>query len=420
MAKTKTNTNTNTNTGSESKAKTNSKNTSQMSSSSQTQTTQSSLSSTTGGSSTRTYTDTSGFSDETKARQNWLNENTTFKPSDNLIAAQGKKSVAESALDNYGPYTSKYGDAISRTLDDILNRKQFSYDFNEDALYQNYKDQYTLMGKQAAANAAAANAALTGGYGSSYGTSAAAQANQQYMTQLNDVIPELYQLALERYDKESSDLYNRYNILNSEDDKEYGRYRDTRNDMVSDRDYYNSDYYNLRNAEESAFQDEWNRNYSMFNTMADFEKQTVTEGNEWSTSSESSMSNTNSNEYQEAIEKARQTTSEKSKSYSSESSASVSESSGSGKGSGNSSKKKKNNRTGTNTPQKNVDEAAKEVERILKLPNTSYVPSEYLESGSHAYYAYAVDKLTEYLNSGKINKTDYERIANQAGLDKYR
>lgn len=375
-------------------------------------------SSSTGGSATRSYTDTSGFSDATRARQNWLGQNTQFKPSANLTAAQGSKSAAEAALKNYGPYNSRYGGSIQKTLDDILNRKQFSYDFNEDALYQNYKDQYALMGKQAAANAAAANAALTGGYGSSYGASAAAQANQQYMTQLNDVIPELYQLALDRYNNETNDLYNRYNILNSEDEKDYGRYRDTRKDLVSDRDYYNSDYYNLRNAEENTFNNEWDRNYNLFNTMADLEKQNVTEGSEWSNTMESSKSETKSKDYQKAIEHARQTTDENSVTNSS----SVSSGSGSGgnSGSGSSKSKKKNTKTGTTTPQKVVDEAADEVERILKLPNTDYVPKKYLNHGSHAFYAYALDKLTEYLNSGKISKTDYERIANQAGLYEYR
>lgn len=391
-------------------------------------TTQQTNSSTTGGSTSRTYTDTSGFSEQTRNAQNWLNNNMEFKPSENLNNALSSKQSAESALKGYGPYNSQYGDAIQKTLDDILNRKKFSYDFNEDSLYQNYKDQYALMGKQAAANAAASNAALTGGYGSSYGTSAAAQANQQYMSQLNEVIPELYKLALDRYNAEGNDLYNKYNLLNTEDEKGYGRYRDTRNDLVSDRDYYNSDYYNLRNAEENTFNDTWNRNYNMFNTLADLEKQTVTDENNWSNTSETSTSSTTSKskqkDYQKAVERAVQEATEDSVTNSSTASTgSGGSSGGGGKGSGSSGSKKKdtkNTRTGTTTPQKVVDEAAAEVENILKLPSTSYVPDEYKNKGSHAFYAYALDKLTEYLNSGKINNTDYERIANQAGLADYR
>ena len=138
----------------------------------------------------------------------------------------------------------------------------------------------------------------------------------------------------------------------------------------------------------------------------------MTEGSEWNNTSESSKSKTTEQNYQKAIEHAQQTTNESSVTNSS----SVS----SGSGSSGSKKKKNNTRTGTTTPQKIVDEAADEVERILKLPNTDYVPTNYRNLGSHAFYAYALDKLTKYLDSGKISKTDYERIANQTGLDKYR
>ena len=74
---------------------------------------------------------------------------------------------AEAAIKNYqaqrpGDYESQYGAQIDSLLEQIQNRKAFAYDFNADPLYQQYKNQYTKLGSDAAANAAADAAALTG------------------------------------------------------------------------------------------------------------------------------------------------------------------------------------------------------------------------------------------------------------------
>jgi hypothetical protein len=57
------------------------------------------------------------------------------------------------------PYQSAYNDIIKQRAEQIANRDPFNYNFNEDPLYQNYKDQYqrqaTLGQESAMANAAA-------------------------------------------------------------------------------------------------------------------------------------------------------------------------------------------------------------------------------------------------------------------------
>lgn len=145
-----------------------------------------------------------------------------------------------------GPYESKYGNYIDDTINKILNRESFNYDFNADSLYQQYKDSYTKLGNEAAANAASNAAALSGGYGSSYATQAAAQANQQYLTELNNKIPELASLALDKYKMETQDMYNQYNMLSDAERDVYNQYVDNRNFYNADRDYYQNAYSNSR------------------------------------------------------------------------------------------------------------------------------------------------------------------------------
>ncbi len=146
-------------------------------------------------------------------------------------------------------YESKYQSTIDDLLGKITNREQFSYDFNADPIYQQYKDSYTKMGKDASINAAANASALTGGYGNSYAATAATQANQQYLTQLNNVIPELYNAAMNKYQMESDDLYRQYSAYGDAEDRNYGRYRDAVSDYYSDRDYYTNGYNNERSFE---------------------------------------------------------------------------------------------------------------------------------------------------------------------------
>ena len=152
-------------------------------------------------------------------------------------------------------YSSQYGGMINDTLDKIINKQPFTYDFNADPLYQNYKDQYVKLGKEAAMNAAASVSALTGGYGNSYGATAASQANQQYLTELNDKIPELYNAALNRYQMEVDNNYKQFNALQSEENRLYGQHRDD----VSD--YYN-DWGNLESGYSTALnQENWQKEF---------------------------------------------------------------------------------------------------------------------------------------------------------------
>lgn len=95
-------------------------------------------------------------------------------------------------------------------LQAYLNREDFQYDLNGDALYQQYKDRYIHNGQRAMQDTMGQAASLTGGYGSSYAQSVGQQAYNSYLQQLGDVIPELYQLAYDRYRDEGDRLYKNY------------------------------------------------------------------------------------------------------------------------------------------------------------------------------------------------------------------
>lgn len=173
-----------------------------------------------------------------------------YKKSDTVLAAE--QALADYEKNKPGAYQSSYSDQIRELLDKVMNREKFSYDFNADPLYQQYKDQYMQGGKQAMMDTTAQAAALSGGFGNSYGATAGNLAYQQYLKGLNDVIPDLYSAALNQYQNEGQMMQNNLGILQGLDQTDYGRHQDTL------ADYYNQLNYQY-NKTNGMSQDEYNK-----------------------------------------------------------------------------------------------------------------------------------------------------------------
>lgn len=173
-----------------------------------------------------------------------------------------------------GQYTSPWQAQLNDAISKIMNREKFSYDMNADALYQQYKDQYVNQGQMAMMDTMGQAAAMTGGYGNSYAQSVGQQAYQGYLQQLNDKIPELYQLALNKYQMEGDDLYNQYSLLSAQDQQDYGRHRDTvtdwqvemerlQNQYNTERDYDYTKYVDGRDFGYGQYVDDRNYEYQV-------------------------------------------------------------------------------------------------------------------------------------------------------------
>lgn len=194
-----------------------------------------------------------------------------FTASEYLNQALNDKLAAENAVNSYGDFNSKYQEAAENAMNNYLNRKEFSYDLNGDALYQQYKDQYMRQGNLAMMDTIGQAAAMTGGYGNSYAQSVGQQTYQGYLQGLNDKIPELYQLALSKYNQEGQDLYDKYSMLTNERNNEYNMWNDGYNRLVANRDYAGNNYYNTYSKEYGEWNDAYNKlkdAYDIANTDA--------------------------------------------------------------------------------------------------------------------------------------------------------
>lgn len=152
-----------------------------------------------------------------------------------------------------GSYESQWDGELTELYNRIANRKPFSYDIGTDPVYQQYREQYQRQGRLAMQDTMGQAAALTGGYGSTYGEQVGQQAYNAYLQNLSDVVPDLYNVAYKRYRDEGTELYNQYGLLSDRENQAYSRYRDTVND-------YYSDLSDARSAYDSAYSrdyDQW-------------------------------------------------------------------------------------------------------------------------------------------------------------------
>lgn len=171
-------------------------------------------------------------------------------------------------------YAGTFDQQLKDLYDQISGRPKFEYDVNADPLYQQYKDNYIQQGKLAMRDSMGKAAALTGGYGSTYGQAVGQQTYDAYLKDLAAVIPELYGVAYDQYQDEGDDLMKLYGMVGDQRDTEYGRYRDQMKDWESERDYQTQaerEAYNRRIAEEQTAynrqKDEYSRQQQAYTNL---------------------------------------------------------------------------------------------------------------------------------------------------------
>ena len=159
-------------------------------------------------------------------------------------SAQQKLAQIEAAKPkDYVPQYRGQMDALSAQLKD----RKFSWDPDADALYRQYADRYRQQGRLAMKDSMGQTAALTGGYGNSYGSAVGQQTYDAYLQALSDAGLGIYDRAYGRFKDAGAALEAEYGRLKDLDDDAYGQYKDALDAWMKDRDYYTE-------AEDTAYQ----------------------------------------------------------------------------------------------------------------------------------------------------------------------
>lgn len=174
------------------------------------------------------------------SQETWDAINTKFSASS---AYQDAMNYTNELLQQLSTGRTSYTDQIKDMLDQIQNRDKFSYDLSNDTLFQQSLASAMASGKTAMQDTMGQAAALTGGYGSTYATSAANQAYNAYIQDAYNNLPEYYELALQAYQMEGDEMYNQLSALTTADASEYERmYNSWNSNFQNAQQMYQNEY----------------------------------------------------------------------------------------------------------------------------------------------------------------------------------
>lgn len=175
--------------------------------------------------------------------------------SDYIKTGANKKTVGASG-ETFSVPSFNYDEdgSISAMREQIMSRQPFSYDYQKDPLWSQYKKQYTREADRSAADALGKAAVLTGGMPSTAAIAASQQASDYQMSKMTDKIPELQQLAYSMYMDDVAADYDKLAMLTDAEDRRYNRY-------VTDRSF---DYGVSRDAvEDERYANEFERSKAL-------------------------------------------------------------------------------------------------------------------------------------------------------------
>lgn len=165
---------------------------------------------------------------------------------------------------------TSWDDKIYGQIEKIENREKFSYDVDNDQLFQQALASAMNSGKTAMQDTIGQASALTGGYGSTYATSAGNQAYNSFIEDAYNNLPQYYQMALSAYQAEGEDMYNLLGMYTQMGETEWNRNVDAYNTVF---DYANSQ----RNFEYGMYQDEVTNLYNTTSMYDSFYQQQNTQ-----------------------------------------------------------------------------------------------------------------------------------------------
>lgn len=179
-----------------------------------------------------------------------------FTESDEYKAYISSRDNALNALRGLGNFTfskeTEYGDAVNA----YNTRGKFSYDINKDALYKQYAEKYMRQGQMAMMDTMGQAAMLSGGYGNSYAQSVGQQAYQSELQNLNDIVPQLYELAYGKYQQEGEDMLNAITLLEQERANEYSDYTTQYDKLLKEAEMYDQMATNQYDADVKAWEND--------------------------------------------------------------------------------------------------------------------------------------------------------------------
>ncbi len=175
----------------------------------------------------------------------------SYTESDELAALRSQLTAAEQ--NKPGAFEDRYADDIDALIEKYQQNGEFKYDFATDPTWLTLKDQYqrnAMLGMKGAMAEASGN---TGGYDSSFSQQAGQQAYQQNISEMTDIIPQLADNALNRWQANQNQTLSNIEVLKQQRDSDYGMWADEYNMWLTDRNYIYQKVENMSDEEFSRY-----------------------------------------------------------------------------------------------------------------------------------------------------------------------
>ena len=149
-------------------------------------------------------------------------------------------------------YQSKYQGQINDVMSKLNDLGEYDYDPAADTAYQQYKSQYAQKAKLVNQNAQANASAMTGGYGSSYGTQAGQKAYAATMDDLDSVLDGLAAQNRAEYNTKKSGLQEQLSGLQSAERNDYAKYQKDYSQWQDGLSYRQNEYNNAYSEQQQS------------------------------------------------------------------------------------------------------------------------------------------------------------------------
>lgn len=134
-------------------------------------------------------------------------------------------TVSRRMLEDMNNYSASFDTQLANLYNQLQNNKpQFNLDLGKDPMYMAERDKYQNLGKLAMKDTQGQAAALTGGYGNTYGQRVGQQTYQNYLDRLDDSARDIYGLAYQRYRDRLADFNSNMNLQIQREQEDYDRY----------------------------------------------------------------------------------------------------------------------------------------------------------------------------------------------------
>lgn len=142
--------------------------------------------------------------------------------------AQGQQIMNNAPTIQKVPKTSgDWLDQMQGYLQQIQNKGSYQFRPEESGLWQAYKDQYVNGGRRAMQDTMGQAAGLTGGYGNTYAQAVGQQQYNQYLTQLNAMLPQIAEQERSAWNADLDALYRQMDAAGDMYNRLYSQERDT-------------------------------------------------------------------------------------------------------------------------------------------------------------------------------------------------